>query len=288
MVKHEFRQDHRLAVLTTMHAKEHVIGPILRDALGLTVKLAEGIDTDQFGAFSREIKRLGSQLDAARAKISAGFERMPSARVGVASEGSFGPHPDVPLIAIGREIVLMIDRDSQSELIGYDTSIETNFEHILTPSLAMVIEFARRVRFPEHGLIVMGCHNELPAPDIFLKKDIVNANQLEAAVQEAVKVCGVAFVETDMRAHRNPTRMAAIKRATRDLIRRFQLLCPDCGHRGFDVTELVAGLPCAWCGEPTRAIMAEALVCQSCGHKEERTVSDAPTADPGQCYSCNP
>ncbi|MGO3934071.1 hypothetical protein NP284_37900, partial [Rhodopseudomonas pseudopalustris] len=61
------------AVLTSMHAKERVIGPILRDELGLIVGLANGVDTDRFGAFSREVARTGSQLDAARAKIAAGF-----------------------------------------------------------------------------------------------------------------------------------------------------------------------------------------------------------------------
>jgi hypothetical protein len=46
-------------------------------------------------------------------------------------------------------------------------------------------------------------------------------NVAEAAVREAVMLCGEAFVKTDMWAHRNPTRMAAIERATRDLVRRF-------------------------------------------------------------------
>ncbi len=50
-----------------------------------------GANTDRFGTFSRDIERTGSQLDAARAKIAAGFEYAPSARIGLASEGSFGP-----------------------------------------------------------------------------------------------------------------------------------------------------------------------------------------------------
>lgn len=70
-----------VAVLATMHAKERVIGPILRDELGLIVGLAMGVNTDQFGTFSREVERTGSQLDAARAKIAAGFEYAPLARV---------------------------------------------------------------------------------------------------------------------------------------------------------------------------------------------------------------
>lgn len=276
------------AVLTSMHAKERVIGPILRDELGLIVGLANGVDTDRFGAFSREVARTGSQLDAARAKIAAGFDAAPLARVGLASEGSFGPHPYIPFLAIGRELVLMVDRESGLELTGYDASPDTNFGHVVARDVEAAFAFAQRIGFPEHGVIVIGCSDEQPAPDVMLDKQITDAAALEAAVLNAVRLCGAAFVETDMRAHRNPTRMAAIARATRDLARRFHSRCPHCGHRGFDVTERLPGLPCAWCGEPTRVIMAEGLMCRSCGHSEQRPVATVPTADPGLCEACNP
>jgi hypothetical protein len=277
-----------VAVLTSMHAKQRVIGPILRDELGMIVGLAVGVNTDQFGTFSREVERSGSPLDAARAKIAAGFEYAPSARVGLASEGSFGPHPYVPFLPIGRELVLMVDRESGLELTGYDASEETNFGQRVARDLESAFAFAQYVGFPEHGLIVMGCRDERPAPDLMLNKDVTDATALEGAVREALRICGAAFVETDMRAHRNPTRMIAIERATRDLVRRFYSRCPNCDRRGFDVTERIPGLPCAWCGEPTRVIMAEALICQSCGYREERYVATDPTADPGQCDGCNP
>ena len=277
-----------VAVLTTMHAKERVIAPILRDELGLIVGLSMGVNTDEFGTFSREVERTGSQLDAARAKIAAGFEYAPLARVGLASEGSFGPHPHIPFLAIGRELILMVDRDSGLELTGYDASPETNFGHAVACDLAAAFAFARRARFPEHGLIVMGCKDAQPAPALMLDKDIPDEAALEAAVQKALKICGAAFVETDMRAHRNPTRMAAIERATRDLARRFHRRCPNCKVPGFDVTEWIAGLPCALCGEPTRVIMTEVMACRSCHHRVERKVTQDDSADPGQCDGCNP
>ena len=59
------------AVLITMDVKERVIGPILKDQPGVTITVAMGVNTDQFGTFSRDIGRSGSQLDAARAKIAA-------------------------------------------------------------------------------------------------------------------------------------------------------------------------------------------------------------------------
>lgn len=277
-----------LAVLTSMHAKERVIGPILRDKLGLVVSLASGVDTDQFGTFSREIERKGSQLDAARAKIAAGFHSAPTARVGLTNEGSFGPHPHIPFVAIGCELILLVDRDAGLELAGYDASLETNFGHAAARSMEEAMAFARRAKFPEHGLIVMGCRGEAPAPDLMLEKDVTEAAALETAVRDAIRLFGAAFVETDMRAHRNPTRMAAIGRATFDLVRRLHSRCPNCAYPGFEVTERVSGLPCAWCGEPTSVIAAEVLSCRSCAHREERSATANSTADPGKCSNCNP
>jgi hypothetical protein len=277
-----------IGVLTTMHAKERAIEPTLRVALGLDLHVAREVNTDTFGTFSREVARAGSQLDAVRAKIDAGFEAVPRARVGVASEGSFGPHPYVPFAAVGRELVLMVDRDSGLELAGYDVSLETNFGHVVAASVEEAIEFGNRIGFPTHGLIVVGCEVGQPAPHLFLNKEAVNKIELEGTVREAIAMCGAAFVETDMRAHRNPTRMAAIERATLDLVRRYNSRCPVCDHPGFDITERRSGLPCAWCGTPTFGIKTEVLGCQSCGYCLERQATLSPAADPGQCEVCNP
>ncbi|MBR7618781.1 hypothetical protein JKL49_05205 [Phenylobacterium sp. 20VBR1] len=277
-----------IAVLATMHDKERVVAPVLKEGLGLRVALALGLNTDRFGTFSRDVERTGSQLDAARAKIAAGFEYAPYARVGIASEGSFGPHPYIPFLALGRELVLLIDRERGLELTGHFASLETNYGHAVVSDMETAVAFAERSRFPEHGLIVMGCVDEKPAPDLALFKDVIDHAALEIAVGQVVATCGAAFVEADMRAHRNPTRMRAIERAASDLVRRFRSECPACKHPGFDVTERITGLPCEWCGEPTHVIRAEVLTCQACDYRQERQATCATTADPGRCESCNP
>ena len=114
----QFSYNNTSAVLATMHGKDRVIAPLLERDLGLRVELALGLNTDRFGTFSREIERKGSQLDAARAKIGAAFENAPYVRVGIASEGSFGPHPHIPFLALDRELILLIDRETVLELIG--------------------------------------------------------------------------------------------------------------------------------------------------------------------------
>jgi hypothetical protein len=67
---------------------------------------------------------------------------------------------------------------------------------------------------------------EQPAPKRLLIKDIVDQTSLDSAVREAIDICGSAFIEADMRAHRNPTRMAAIERAAQDFVRRYLSRCP--------------------------------------------------------------
>ena len=252
-----------VAVLATMHGKERAIGPVLEQGLGLRVALAMGLDTDRFGTFSRDVERTGSELDAARAKIAAGFEYAPYARVGLASEGSFGPHPYIPFLALGRELVLLIDRERGLELTGHFASPETNYGHAVVSDMEAAAAFAGRSKFPEHGLIVMGCVDDKPAPGLALFKDVNDHAALEEAVGQVVAKCGAAFVEADMRAHRNPTRMRAIERAASDLVRRFRSQCPACAHPGFDVTERISGLPCEWCGEPTQVIRTEVLTCRT-------------------------
>lgn len=275
------------AVLATMHGKERVIAPLLEFALGLRVAVSEGIDTDRFGTFSREVERTGSQLDSARAKIAAAFAAAPDAIVALASEGSFGPHPHIPFVPMAREILVFADRARGLELIGHHAGLATNFSHAVVPDAAAAFAFAERIGFPDHGVIIIGCQDGQPAPGIALVKDVRNRAELSEAVERVIGLCGSAFVETDMRAHRNPTRMRAIKRATLDLVRRYRSPCPVCAAPGFAVTERVAGLPCSWCGGPTLAIRADVMSCVACDHRVERPVADI-TADPGHCGDCNP
>lgn len=276
-----------VAALVTKHGKERVIAPILLQRLGLRVGLASLVDTDLFGTFSHEFERQGSALDAARAKIAAGFEYAPLARFGVASEGSFGPHPTVPFLACGRELVLLVDRESGLELAGHDLDPGTNYAHVVLERASDAIDFATRIGFPEQGLIVLASVDQRPAPDIYLQKDAVTIEAYIQAVSEALSRTGHAWVETDMRAHRNPPRMKAIERATLDLVRRYERRCPACGSPGFSATMWEKGLPCRACGAPTLEIKAEIVRCPGCGFRKLEP-SKLEAADPGQCSSCNP
>ena len=275
------------AVIATMHGKESVIAPLLRGALGLRTELPADFDTDRFGTFSRDVPRTDTPLATARAKIAAAFEHIPYAQIGIASEGSFGPHPQVPFVPCDSELVLLMDRRNGVEVVGHHVTSRTNYAHCVVTESEAAAAFAQGVGFPSHGVTVIGTEDGKSAPLKLLRKNAMTMTGLLAAVAECVALCGAAYLETDMRAHRNPTRMRAIRRATIDLLRRYRSRCPGCGREGFVATEWLTGLPCAACHAPTDRIRAAVSVCAGCGHRRERT-SEAAWADPGRCDHCNP
>jgi hypothetical protein len=275
------------ALLATMHGKERVIGPLLERELGLQIRVLENLNTDQFGTFSHEIGRTGSPLDAAMAKIEAVFALVPGARFALASEGNFGPHPQIPFLALAHEIVVFADRQKSLRIIGRDESSDTNFAHAIVTHASEAMICAEKMGYPGHGVIVMGCEGGKPAPRRVLEKGIVYGAELERAVRAAVELCGAAYIESDMRAHRNPRRMRAIERATMDLAERCHRRCPVCGRPDFSVIEHIPGLPCAECKTPTYVIQREASICRGCGHRSERPATDRAAADPDQCERCN-
>lgn len=275
------------AVIATMHGKEKVIAPLLQGALGFVTELPAEFDTDRFGTFSRDIPRREPPLATARAKIEAAFGQVPHAQIGIASEGSFGPHPQVPFIPFDSELVLLVDRRRGVEVVGRHATPRTNYAHCVVREAEAAEAFAQRTGFPSHGLLVIGMADDKPAPLKLLRKDAATLNRLLGDVAECISLHGAAHLETDMRAHRNPTRMRAIRRATIDLVRRYRSRCPGCGREGFVVTDWLAGLPCAICRAPTAMIRAEVSVCAGCGHRCEQA-TEAAWADPGRCDYCNP
>lgn len=275
-------------VLATMHGKERAIAPLLAPVLGDEPQLVDGLDTDAFGTFSRERPRAGSALAAARAKVAAAFARVPEARFGLASEGSFGPHPALSWLPYAEELVLLVDRATGEEYTGLDAGTATNYGQAVVEGLDDARAFAARVGFPSHGLIVSAWVDGAPAPALALVKDIGDESALAAALTRVFARGARALVETDMRAHCNPTRMAAIARAAADLARVYASRCPACDAPGWTVHARLPGLPCADCGLPTRLPRAECLACGRCGHAQERAVDGPALADPARCDFCNP
>lgn len=273
--------------IATMHAKERAISKPFRQRLGAIIAVAPGIDTDTFGTFTGEVPRQGSMLDAARAKAQAAIQAT-GLPFGIGSEGSFGPHPSLPFVAAGREVLLFSDRMRGFEVHETMVTHRTNYRSRECRPGEDIRDFLADVGFPSHAVVV--------APTGFagsrdIAKGITSSAELAKAVQHASGVSrdGLALVATDMRAHVNPTRMAAIRALSARLADRLATRCPACGTPGFGVAKIVRGLPCAWCGEPTQVAAAELERCSKCGVERQSRIGQAPeTADPGQCEHCNP
>ncbi|BAZ16040.1 hypothetical protein NIES4071_79130 [Calothrix sp. NIES-4071] len=276
----------RVAVLATMHQKQQVMAPILEE-LGLKVIVPANFNTDIFGTFTREVKRPGTQIEAARIKAQKVLE-ITGETIAVASEGSFAPHPSLPYISSNREIVIFIDKENDLEIIGEEFSIDTNHSYQIINSVDEAYEFASKVGFPEHGLIVMF---DEPKNSSEVFKGITTLDQLTEAVNFVLShsTTGKAHIETDMRAMYNPTRMKNIEKATRNLISKINSCCQRCSAPGFEITQRIQGLPCELCYAPTLLIKSVIYQCKKCEYKEEKLYPDgAEFADPGQCMYCNP
>jgi hypothetical protein len=285
---HHFSFNNRVGVVATMHHKEKVMAPILEKELGINVVVPDNFNTDAFGTFTREIKRTGDQLEAARRKAKEALA-VTQESLAFASEGTFAPHPGLPYISCNREIVVLIDTLNDLEVVGQEFSTITNFNHKSIATIEEALVFAEKVGFPEHGLVVMdGADSE---GDRQIIKGIIRENQLIEAVELILHQSSSkkAHIETDMRALYNPTRMKNIEKATRDLIRKLKQVCPKCSYPGFDITQRKPGLPCGWCNSPTTMTLVAVSQCQKCGFSQEVLFPDKlQKADPLHCMYCNP
>ncbi|KOP26350.1 hypothetical protein AMR41_10970 [Hapalosiphon sp. MRB220] len=278
----------RIAVLATKHQKEKVIAPILEAELGIKIIVPDDFDTDVFGTFTREVKRPGNQIEAARLKAKKVLE-LTGENLAIASEGSFGPHPEIPFISSNREVVLLLDQTHDLEIIGEELSANTNHNYLVVESVEQALQFAQKIGFPEHGLVVM--FDESPKNSNEIIKGIMTEAQLREAVNFVLENSPTsnAHIETDMRAMYNPTRMKIIAQATHNLLKKINSFCPQCSTPAFEINKRIRGLPCALCYLPTSLTRTVIYKCQKCGFTQEELFPDGNEyAEPVNCNYCNP
>lgn len=273
----------RRLCLTTRHGKQRALARPFAAGLGLQLDVCP-CDTDQLGTFSGEIARQGDALQTCRSKALLGLEAT-GLRLGLASEASFGPHPAAAMLAVGHELLLFIDRDRQLEVVEQRLELGTNYSQITLAAGDEPGHWLAQVGFPRHAVIARSCGGDV------LCKGLRSPAALEQALQRcrAAAPEGRVLLETDMRAHLNPTRMASIRRLGFALVRRLRTACPACGSPGWGLVTTAAGLPCSWCGEATTLTASEIWGCPSCGERRHRPRRDGLlAADPGHCTWCNP
>ena len=274
----------RQLVIASMHQKEQVLRPLLEAGLKVNVAVADGLNTDLLGTFSGEVARIADPLTTARKKCELAME-LTGCDLALASEGSFGAHPSAFFLPANEEWLLLIDRKHQLEIHARHLSTATNFAGQAFSSLEEVEAFASKVGFPSHGLILRRSKDN---PEGILK-GITDPDQLRNAAKELLETQGSGYVETDMRAMFNASRMQVIGETAQLLIQKLNSLCPSCQVPGFAVTAAEPGLPCSLCGNPSSAALAHLLICNNCQHEEKVLFPHGKkTEEPQYCQVCNP
>jgi hypothetical protein len=274
----------RRLVIATKHNKENVIAPLIEDYLGVECFVPTDFDTDALGTFTGEIERIEDALTTVRKKCLLAMEKY-HCDLGIASEGSFGPHPTIFMAHADDEILIFIDKKNNLEIIVRELSLDTNFNAATISSFQNLVDLVKTVGFPEHGVILKSTKEEV----LEVVKGIQSWELLEESYHKLSANNSHVVAETDMRAMYNPTRMKVIEKATQKLVTKIKSICPQCTTPGFGVVKIKSGLPCEWCGSPTNSTKSHIYQCQKCNFEQEKMFpNDKKTEDPMYCDRCNP
>lgn len=280
----ELPYQNQFCFVATMHEKERAISSSFEQFLGCKVVQAR-IDTDLLGTFTGEIERKLSPLECVKEKCYRGLDSK-NGTLGVANEGSFGPHPVIPFVSADREFLFFADRNLGFELTLSKISLNTNFASTTVSNIEELATFAQRALFPSHGLIL---RPNMRKDETLIYKEIQTFQELYAAFRACYSLSSDSkvWVETDMRAYRNPTRMKVIGDLALVMAIRLAKRCPCCQIPGWGIVKKLSGLPCESCGAPTGLIQSEVYGCCKCSHQETVPLPQQ-IADPGYCQFCNP
>jgi len=274
----------RKIVIATMHQKEKVIEPLLEDNFKLQCTVPSGFDSDSLGTFSGEIERKSDPITTLRQKCLLAIEKT-NLDLAIASEGSFGAHPSLFFAQGNDELVMLFDKKNNLEIVARELSLETNFSTQIVKTYVELEDFAKKALFPSHGLILR--KNKTDYSVIF--KGITDSEDLKRIFKKIHSENGEVLVETDMRALFNPTRMKNIEKATVKLIEKMKSLCPKCDTPGFEITQVISGLPCELCGNPTASTWKFKKNCKKCDHEELLVFPNGKRVEsPEYCNTCNP
>lgn len=274
----------RTLLVVTKHGKDKVISPIMEKKLGVKCLVTENFDTDMLGTFTGDVDRKDDPIITARKKCLLALE-LTNYDLAVASEGSFGPHPSLFFVPADDEFLVFIDKKNNLEIIARELSIKTNFNGTEIKTERELLDLVKKAKFPSHRLIVRKSKDDLSE----MVKGIGDKYLLKNTFKFFLNNYGSAFIETDMRAMYNPTRLRVIEKATKKLADKIKTGCPECGTPGFGITEARKGLPCKICNYPTNSTLSYIYSCMKCSFSKEKKYPDNKyKEDPMWCDLCNP
>ena len=269
-------------LLASKHEKEKAIADVFFKKLSCTLCVND-FDTDQFGTFTGEIARALSPYDTCVSKAKTAAKHF-GYDLAVASEGSFGPHPDFHFIPSDHEIMVFVDRKNNWIIAEQLVTSKTNYGMITLNSTTELSDFLSQTGFPEHALIL-----QTNSDKTVIAKGIQDIETLRAALDIGFKKEKELFLATDMRAMMNPTRMNAISELAEKLADRIACPCPHCHIPGFGFQKTMGSLPCKACASPTSFYNHEIWGCIQCKYQEKQPRKDGlQSTDPQYCGYCNP
>lgn len=288
-VRTEHPYHGRIAVLGTKHGKGSLIALPLLGTIGLRVRSLE-LDTDLLGTFAGDVPRTLPMREAAIAKARMAMDES-GCPLGLASEGTIGPDPHLPLLVSDRELIVLVDAETGAV---YQESVRS-LGIIVASTLARpgddLDAFCARAAFGDHRLIVRPDGiDPVDLPGDLIHKAIGDRRLLHEAIRASCRASptGLARIESDLRAHCCPSRRTAIAQAAWRLGQRLACRCPACQAPGWGVIGDLLGLACSLCGEwVPRALRGRVLGCARCGHQVDRPGGQR-EADPSTCPACNP
>jgi len=218
----------KLAV-ATKHGKARAIAPAFAP-LGFDV-FTPDIDTDTLGTFTGDVPRPAGPRETAILKARLGAE-IAGVRFAVASEGSYRPKPeDWGGPVRNAEVLAFVDLETGLQLVEVATDVPSRFAMArVRPELEDpgLVEVLAAIGFPEHAALAAQFDGRVMHP-------VFKALRTWDALAHALRACadagpdGLVHVESDMRAHLNPTRMGAIAGLARRLAGRVAPIVADTG-----------------------------------------------------------
>lgn len=274
--------ENQVIFFVTKHKKEQIVAPSFLVGFQANV-IALDWDTDSLGTFSGEKERVLDPLPNARKKIELAIESGANGRFYLASEGSFVPHPEIPWLTMNEECLLFFDRKTGMQMHVFQYSEDVFFRKEKLASQDRLIKLLHDFDFPNHGLILKLSKGR----ELRIQKDFTSVEEVNHLVETMLNDGWGIEMESDLRAHQNPTRQNNIKKAGERLVEELKLNCPSCGSYGQNIKKRIEGVPCANCSIPSQQIKSYLRECYFCSHTWEQDLKNPPI-DPQFCFWCNP
>ena len=264
-------------LISSKHHKDKLLEPLFQ-RLGTQLFVDPTFDTDLFGTFCGQIPRQEGPKTTVKEKCLAGMKKR-GVLQGLASEGSFGPHPQLPFLNMNEEWLVYIDLERNIEIYGQSSSLDVCHEKLHHEDVDRLSHFLIQIDFGAQGLQLKDANTNK-----IIEKGITAHSVLNDFLQHYPDW----ILETDLRAHLNPKRQAQIVAAAQNLIARSQSLCPKCEAPDFWITDYLGKLPCCQCQQASNTYQSLKYSCVNCAFERIETRQDLHCIDPEFCPFCNP